>query len=287
MPIPRRRRRTAPVRDIQIRFAKNINLLDRPLFIPSRIRIDRNIYNDQNGYELFCPNGLPVSNDIDILNLLLHKSQITNQHIIEFDSTSEFLGELGYSLGERNYDFVRASLERWGQTIINFQQGTFYIGRGRYSRLTRTGILQVNRLDDKGIRIELNRAFLDINNASNFSINFPLKLMGDLSPFSKRLFEILRKNENNFGQKFHWKIGINKLRRKMPILNTITDSKLLYQVQDSCNEINEKIPRYGMRYGYYVERGGQRYQILIFTKGLVHRRTRRDTIRTEDNLFRT
>ncbi len=287
MTIPRYRRRTVSARDLQIKVVKNINLLDRPLFIPSRTRVEQDVYNDQNGYEISCPTGLPVSKDIDLLNLLLHKTQATRGLLtVEFDSMSDLLQELGYSVGEKNYAAVRQSLECWGQTQICFQQESLYIGRGRYGGLPRTHILQVSH-PHNGLRIEFNRHFLDLNNSSSYVMKFPLKLMPKFTPFSKRLFEILRKNEKNFEQELQWKISLDKLRRKMPIINGLSNAKFVYQVKDSCNEINEKMHRYGMRHGYAVERGGRRYQIFIFNKGLMERRTARDTIRTEGLLFRT
>lgn len=260
-----RKRRTVPPKDRNTKVTKNINLLDRPLFIPSRVKVQRDIYSDGRGYEIKCTHGLPVSYDIDLLNLLLQKAQSTNKAEVAFRSMSELLQTLGYSPGKRNYELVTESLERWSHTYLSFRNNTFYVGSGRYTTVERVGILTINRIDRGGVKILINDQFIGLN-SRKFATSFPIKLMSTLTPFSKRLFEILKKNDKNFLHGAIWSISIDKLKLKIPVLSPIVNSKLLWMIEKSCDEINRENRRYGSRSDYYVLRSSTNNDIIRFTK---------------------
>ena len=238
---------------MNLKYKRNINFLDKPLFIPSRTSITQQEYLDGKGYGIKCPEGLPVAYDIDVLNFLMHRAQLTWKPGLEFKTMRDLLKHLGYTDGKANYEMVERSLHKWSQTKINFKNRTFYKKGGRRITVRDLSILTYERSISNSVLITFDDDFFYFNTLA-YSQLFPIRLMTKLTPYSKRVFEILKKNDKNLYAFAPWKIGFDKLKLKMPTLAETPSSKLLWSLKKSVEEINTLLPRFGMPYCYRMER---------------------------------
>jgi len=248
-----------------MKYKRNINFLDKPLFIPSRVDIPDTLYDDGRGYEISCELGLPVAHDIHVLNHLMCMAQDNNRSTVQFDSMKELISLLGYSDGSANYTMVERSLNKWSDVVLRFRSSSFYVRPGR--RESHHYIRVLDRWDVEGnkVRIVINSRFLSYN-MMKYSISFNLSLMCILAPYSRRLYEILKKNDGNFKRDDGWRIGFDKMRAKLPVLSQISDARLLSSLIKSCRKINRAIRQRRSRYYYWVARSQDNRNVLTFTR---------------------
>ena len=194
--VKRKRLMQNRIKDVNLKYKRNINFLDKPLFIPSRTSITQQEYRDGKGYGIKCPEGLPVAYDIDVLNFLMHRAQLAWKTGLEFKSMRDLLQKLGYSDGKANYERVERSLDKWSSTKVNFKNRTFYMQGGRRITVRDLSILTYERSISNSVLITFDDDFFNFN-AQGYSQLFQIKLMTELTPYSKRVFEILKKNDKN------------------------------------------------------------------------------------------
>ncbi len=252
-------------REINLKYKRNINFLEKPLFIPSRTSVSQEEYSDGKGYKIKCSEGLPVSYDIDVLNFLMHRAQLAWKTELEFRTMRDLLRHLGYSDGKASYERVERSLDKWSKTRVSFRNFTFYIQGGDHINVGNLSILTYERGRTNSVLIKIDDDFFDFNR-QGYSQLFQIKLMTQLTPYSKRVFEILRKNDKNLDWSTPWKIGFDKLMLKIPTLTETTTPKLLWSWKKSVEEINRLMPGFGMRYRYTIERDPDNKDNMLIRK---------------------
>ncbi len=251
--------------DTRNKFKKNINFLDRPLFIPSRARVGLQEYSDGKGYEIKCPTGLPVAHDIDVLNYLLYLAQYTHKSELKFSRMGDLLKALHRTCGKHNYTSVQDSINRWSKMELSFKADSFYLKQGKGTTIGRIHILTLKGIGKNGVIVKMNDDFLELNNRK-FSKVIPVQLMERLTPYSKRVFEILSKNEKNFNNTQQWRIGFGKFRLKVPVISEKEDYRILASTKKAVKEINSVLPSYKYDYQYDVERDVRNRDNLLFKK---------------------
>lgn len=202
------------IKEKNLKVKRNINLLDKPLFLPQRAKTQlTELYSDN--YLIRASKGLPVSYDIDILNLLLMKAQYGKSREIKFYSMNDIITQVGYnSSSSSSYDIIENSLDKWESVRIKFYGKSFYCGDGLKKSTDSIPVFGRNIINQKEIIIRFDQDFYDMN-CSSYSRDISFKLLKELTPYSKRMFEILSKNFNN---REEWFIGKEKLIEKIPIL---------------------------------------------------------------------
>lgn len=221
-------------------ISKSINFLDKPLWTPSRKLAKETVYEDISGYKISCDKGLPTSIDNDILNFLLFQQQRDDSKEITFKNMSKLLNGLEYSHNPRMYNYVLTALERWKNTKIVFNE--FYFGNGVKSDYKLDYILDY-KFDFKSLHITFNKKFLSVNKESNYKSRIYLPYFSTLTPFSKRLYEILSKSFL-FKHKFY--ISNEILKKKM-----IMESLFLSKIKNALLEINTKATNLNLKMGKF------------------------------------
>ena len=220
-----------------------------------RIAVADTEYSDETGYEITCPFGLPVAYDIDVLNYFMYRAQLSHSTELEFKTIRELLTALGYTDARANYERVVGSLKKWRSTRLSFSSRSFYVDQKRRITVRDLHVLDYKVSNVNTLLINIDEGFFAYN-LEQYSRPFPLSLMERLTPYSKRIFELLRKNDTNLAGSQPYRIGFSKLALKVPIQATTT-SKLLWVWKKSIQEINGLMPTYGMKYQYLIERDPQ------------------------------
>jgi hypothetical protein len=264
----------------KINFKRNINFLEKPLFVASRNRVKMDEYCDGRGYEIRCKTGLPVSYDIDVLNYLVYKSQHVHGNELDFRSVKDLLDALKYSCGTTSYLLIMESLDRWANTEASFKNDCFYLTADKSITIKKICFLTLKFF--KGQRrfvVKMDPDFMEYN-SKRYSKVIPVQLMQQLTPHSKRLYEILAKNDTNLYNQEIWPIGIDKLRRKLLTATEKPDFKILYSVKKSIKQINEVIPVFGLKYKYNACRDARNPHNILFQRFDFNIRGSRDKSRS-------
>lgn len=229
---------------------KNINLLEKPLFIPSRTRIKQSVYEDNKGYTIATGHnlGLPVAYDINILNHFLMRAQKIKSNRIEYKSINYLLSEI---TGNRNnskkaYDLLDESIGRWTETRITFKANSFYLKQGIRINKDKIPILGRVRENKYGLLIVIDEDFYNLN-IDNYSMSIPTKILDDLSPYTKRLFEILIKN---YKGRDEWKIKHDLLTMKLPVLTKMDRYDKKRIISSGLDEIEKTMNTFGYAYKF-------------------------------------
>jgi hypothetical protein len=250
----------------KINFKRNINFLEKPLFVASRTRVEMDEYCDGRGYEIRCKTGLPVSYDIDVLNYLVYKSQYVHGNELDFHSMKDLLDALKYSNGMQSYLLIMESLDRWANTEASFKNDCFYLTADKSITIDKVRFLTLKLFNgQRRFVVKMDPDFMEYN-SKRYSKVIPVELMQQLTPHSKRLYEILSKNDTNLYNQEIWPIGIDKLRRKLLTATEKTDSKILYSVKESIKQINEVIPVFGLKYLYKAHRDARNPHNIRFQR---------------------
>ncbi len=254
------------------KFYKSINFLEHSLWTPSTIKGVFTNHEDNSKYRIYSNKKmhLPNSKDIDILNFLLYRQQLINENILTFGSLYEIEKGMGFSHSQKNYINIRNALIKWTTIVLEFPDGVFYSTGGKRKGCIISHIIDTLVLPNKEnneIIIRFNKLFIEANSEGNYVKTFPLKFMQSLSPLSKRLYEILCKNYEDFT------IGVEPLIDKLCLFskgkNIIYKSALYRSIKKSIEEINDKalnsgigaIPKYSIKEiekgkrGSFYERG--------------------------------
>lgn len=231
------------------KFYKSINFLEHTLWTPSTIKRVFSAHEDSSKYRIYSNKKMHLPNykDIDILNFLLYKQQLLDKNILTFKSIYEIEKGMGFSHSHKNYDNIRNALVKWTTIVLEFPDGVFYSTGGKRKGCIISHVIDTLVLPNKEsneIIIRFNKEFIEANSEGNYVKTFPLKFMQSLSPLSKRLYEILCKNYEDFT------VGVDSLIEKLCLLNKggarVYKSVIYRKVQKSINEINKKAEESGI-----------------------------------------
>lgn len=207
---------------------KNINFLDKPMWLPHKSNInDKYIvetrtnefkvrYENGSGYSITSGGlGLPNHEDIKWLNFMLFKLQTQSEkggdkYTITSYSPYKVLKEMGISVDTPHYfNSFLESLERWKQVRLKFKQGSYYIKKKDGKKVHTTKVLDFNILGTvvmeyvnpnnkqnnriKFCKIHFDREWVDAHQ-EDFHRKDAILPSLSMSPIAYRLYEILSKS---------------------------------------------------------------------------------------------
>jgi hypothetical protein len=241
------------------KVVKSINFLEHPLWVPKN-KITETVLKDKSGYTLESKYGIPNNTDINILDLLIAKQQ-QNPSSLEVEIGNypiDLMKEIGYSKTQSNYNRIEESIRKWAKVEIYFPNGVFYYDKKREGREIAKVINNIIDFDKTRTKIIVfNKSFINANNDGSFKKTFPLVLMRNLSPFSKRLYEILCKSfysgsifsiarENLLDKMF---IGNNELLK----YESTSDRRIRKALIEIENKTKDLIGKDGIKFCYLSE----------------------------------
>lgn len=175
---------------------KSINFLEHPLWTPKRF-IKETSLTDKTGYRIESKFGVPNSNDIDVLNILLARQQQNPEKLeVEIENYPlDIIKEINASKTSEYYERIEYIIKKWSKVDIYFPNGVFYYDKRREGReIARVinNVIDLNKTRTKVI--VFNKSFINANNDGTFKKTFNLNFLQSITPFSKRLYEILCKS---------------------------------------------------------------------------------------------
>lgn len=223
---------------------RNINTLEYPLWIPSRI-ISKKIELRSNKYIIKTGMGLnlPTAKDIDILMSLMSK----DKQKLEFISIYELMKFLGYSCNGKEYERVKNSLDIWQATFITFRNKAFYLYGNKRTSIGDLSILTYkNVYPEEPVEIEFTSYFYDIHR-DKYSLNIPLDVFKTIrNPYSKRLFELIYKiNPNDVESTTS--VSVENIIKKFPFRRDIKPSEVISIIKKGIKDINNAFEKYNSK----------------------------------------
>jgi len=235
---------------------KNINFMDYPLFFSTKTRLTE--WNDQE-YTISCRHGLPGNRDINILNAIIHKSQVVKSPHMEFSTVWELLHQAGYGKRALTSQEVIESVTRWESTELTYLK--FY-SKGTELVKGFKSILSADYKQEDGLlTVQLNNQFYKAN-LDKYSKSVPLQMLNNMTPTAKRMTEILIKN---FCHRQKWVVGYEKFLDKIPIMNSLSVKENIPQIKRYLKEINPQLKLYGFKNRFVVKFLPESQMILFFS----------------------
>jgi DNA-directed RNA polymerase beta' subunit len=254
---------------------KSINFLEHPLWTPSRKMMAKQCYTDSSGFAIETYHGIPGAFDIDVLNYLLYQQQTNDTHELQFKSLYNIYRDMGYKHTDWYHEAVKNSIIKWNGVIIIIPKNTFYPHNHKYTRFGIINKSNVDRKDDDIVNIELDTEFIkrnEQNSVKSYKRYLPIEFIKDLSPFSKRVYEILIKN---FYNRKEWEIGIDKFLDKMMVGDTLKyTSHVVNYLNRSIDEIEKKLNKFNyhndkfLKFRIQMDKDKLDRRILSFRKNI-------------------